>query len=367
MVSSAISGIYFALKEKRHICYNNHIFWHTCVTYMKGEYMREKKKEVKKVGLTLPLRILATGALVAMLTSMAPAPVSSYSASNDAGTRIAVEDARSKMPGVSYHGDKVTYSLPGIPSRNLYYYDTQAISVNGTTLGERGAFINGIYCIPVRAYFTALGATVSYNSSTKTMTVRANGLNLSLTDGGFVIYANDRPIFNFTPNIVMSNGRMYASLSSLMKITGQRSAVSGGRITIDGVFSPLAPATRYYRDDEVFWLARIITAEARGESLIGQIAVGNVIMNRVSSPLYPNTIYGVIFDRKWGVQFSPILDGSIYNTPTYTATLAAKIILEGTRLSSDSLFFLNPVTAESSWIVKSREYLYTIGGHDFYA
>ena len=329
--------------------------------------MTEKKRKVNKSCLTLPLRILATGAIVAMLTSMTPRPVSSYSAEHYGETRITEDVGRSTMPGVSYHGDKVTYRLPGIPSRNLYYYDTQSISLGGTSLGERGAFINGIYCIPVRAYFTALGAAVSYNSSTKTMTVRTNGLNLSLSDGGYVIYANDRPIFGFTPNVVMSNGRMYAPLSSLMKITGQRGTVSGGRINIDGAFSPLAPASRYYRDDEVFWLARIITAEARGESLLGQIAVGNVIMNRVASPLYSNTIYGVIFDRKWGVQFSPILDGSIYNTPTYTATLAAKIILEGTRLSGDSLFFLNPVTAQSSWIVKSREYLYTIGGHDFYA
>ncbi len=330
-----------------------------------------KEKKTKNGGMILP-RILATGVAVAMLSSMAPLPVSSYSASLADEAIINETDNASvntyaAPPGVSYLGDKVTYTLPGIPSRNLYYYDTFSVSVGGRTLSEYGAYINGVYSIPVRAYFAALGAKVSYNSTTKTMTISMNGLYVTLSDGGYVIYANDRPIFGFTPNVVMSNGRMYAPLSSLMKITGQRASTSARVVSISGAYSPLAPASRYYREDEVFWLARIITAEARGESLLGQIAVGNVIMNRVASPLYPNTIYGVIFDRKWGVQFSPILDGSIYNTPTYTATLAAKIVLEGTRLSADSLFFLNPITAESSWIVNSRKYLYTIGGHDFYA
>jgi N-acetylmuramoyl-L-alanine amidase len=159
---------------------------------------------------------------------------------------------------------------------------------------------------------------------------------------------------------------MYAPLESLLKIVGMSASREDSLVSVSGAYKPLRSAKNFYRDDEVLWLSRIITAEAKGESLIGQIAVGNVIMNRVGSSLYPDTIYGVIFDRKYGVQFSPVLDGSIYNTPTYTATLAAKIILEGTRLSEDSLFFLNPTTAESNWIVKNREYLYTIGGHDFY-
>ena len=155
-------------------------------------------------------------------------------------------------------------------------------------------------------------------------------------------------------------------MSVLAKATGLNGERNGDTVSMMGSFKPLVSADKYYKADEVFWLARIITAEARGESLLGQLAVGNVILNRVASKQYPNTIYGVIFDRKWGVQFSPVLDGSIDNTPTYTATLAAQICLEGTKLSDNALFFLNPVTAESSWIIKSREYLYSIGGHDFY-
>ena len=109
------------------------------------------------------------------------------------------------------------------------------------------------------------------------------------------------------------------------------------------------------------------TKRVLDEALLGQIAVGDVILNRVKSPLFPGTIYSVIFDKKYGVQFSPTQDGRIYSTPTYTATLAAKICLEGISLSDDAMYFLNPRTAQSNWIVKNKRYVYTIGNHDFYA
>ena len=160
---------------------------------------------------------------------------------------------------------------------------------------------------------------------------------------------------------------MYIPAQTLIKALGvQIKSQTNSDVTVTGRYTPLIHASKFYREDEVYWLSKIISAESGGETLIGQIAVGDVIMNRVKSNLYPNTIYGVIFDRKYGVQFSPTLDGSIYKNPTYTATLAAKICLEGTSLSDNALFFLNPKTAESNWIVKSRKYAYTIGGHDFY-
>ena len=117
----------------------------------------------------------------------------------------------------------------------------------------------------------------------------------------------------------------------------------------------------------MFWLGRIIEAESRGEPLLGKIAVGNVVMSRVRSSSYPNTIYGVIFDKKYGVQFSPVIDGSIYNTPSYNSILAAKIVLDGFDVSEGALFFLRPEMSSSSWIPNNRRYLFSIGKHDFYS
>lgn len=282
----------------------------------------------------------------------------------------------SDTTGVSQHTSeyinletgKIEYTLPGISTRHLWQHSQRTVTVNGKALSEPGVVMNGVLYLPLRAFANALGtASVSYNKSTKTATLQMSGLYLTATDGGFVTYANDRPLFSFSPNVLMSNGKMYVPASALTKALGvEVKTQTRDAVSISGSYTPLAHASKFYREDEVYWLSKIISAESAGESLIGQIAVGDVILNRVKSNLYPNTIYGVIFDRKYGVQFSPILDGSIYKDPTYTATLAAKICLEGTSLSDNALFFLNPRVAESNWIVNSREYAYSIGGHDFY-
>lgn len=121
------------------------------------------------------------------------------------------------------------------------------------------------------------------------------------------------------------------------------------------------------RDDKIFWLSRIIHAEAQGETYIGKVAVGNVVLNRVVSDKFPNTIYGVIFDKQYGhTQFSPVLDGSIYNTPNKDSVKAAMEALDGERPAEEALYFLNPRKATNFWIVRNREFLLTIEGHDFY-
>lgn len=118
--------------------------------------------------------------------------------------------------------------------------------------------------------------------------------------------------------------------------------------------------------DAVYWLSRIISAESQGEPLEGKIAVGNVVLNRVKSSEFPNTIYGVIFDDRWGGQFEPVRNGTIYQTPTEESVEAAKLCLAGTNVVGDSLYFLAPALAQNFWIVENREYVTTIGCHEFY-
>ena len=81
---------------------------------------------------------------------------------------------------------------------------------------------------------------------------------------------------------------------------------------------------------------------------------------------YPNTIWGVIFDTKHGVQFSPIVNGSVYKTPAYNSVIAAKICLEGISVSPDALFFMEPTKSTSSWIYNNRPYAFTVGNHYFF-
>ena len=256
--------------------------------------------------------------------------------------------------------------LKGIANKNIWSYNRLNVTIGQSTLSVKGFVADGVIYIPARSAASAIsGSTYSYDSSTRTSILRAPGLEMVMGDGCYVTYANDRALFNTTPNVIMSDGRLYIPATVFAKAVGMKLSVTDS-VKFSGSYSPIISGAKFYRDDEVFWLARIIHAESRGEALLGQIAVGNVVLNRVKSAYYPNTIYGVIFDRKYGVQFSPILDGTIYNTPGYTATLAAKICLEGYDVSQGAFFFLNTALATSSWIPKNRAYAFTIGNHDFY-
>lgn len=256
--------------------------------------------------------------------------------------------------------------LSGISNKKLSAYIRPSVSVNGSKLSVKGIVINSTYYVPFRAFANSIGASYSYDSKSKTSVMRINGITLSATDGCYVSYANDRTFFALSPTVIMNDGRMYVPAETIAKAVGMNLESSSLSLAFSGEVKPLLSAERYYRSDEVLWLARIIHAESRGEPLLGQIAVGNVVLNRVKSPDFPNTIYGVIFDKKYGVQFSPTLNGTIYNDPSYNSILAAKICLEGFDISEGALYFLYPPLSTSSWIPRNREYGFTIGNHDFY-
>lgn len=123
-----------------------------------------------------------------------------------------------------------------------------------------------------------------------------------------------------------------------------------------------------YSQDDLYWLARIIEAEAGAEPYNGKVAVGNVILNRVKSNEFPNTIYGVFFEYYGSIpQFSPVADGTIYNTPSEESINAAKDALNGAKPVGNSTYFFNPTKAAGSWIVKNKTYVTRISGHTFYA
>lgn len=125
--------------------------------------------------------------------------------------------------------------------------------------------------------------------------------------------------------------------------------------------------TKYeYEQDHIFWLSRIIHAESESEIFEGKVAVGNVVLNRVKSKDFPNTIYTVIFDRNHGVQYEPIINNTIYNTPSADSIKAAKFSLNGYNVVGNCLYFFNPKTATNSWIKENRTYYKSIGNHDFY-
>ena len=130
---------------------------------------------------------------------------------------------------------------------------------------------------------------------------------------------------------------------------------------------PIADGDSYYDEEDLFWLSRIIHSEASGEGLRGKIAVGNVVLNRVESQSFPDSIYDVIFDFKYGIQFTPAYSGTIYDTPSDEAVIAAKLALDGANAIEGSYYFAASYIAASSWAGRNRTFLEQIGNHCFYA
>ena len=116
-----------------------------------------------------------------------------------------------------------------------------------------------------------------------------------------------------------------------------------------------------YQESEVRILARLVSGEARGEPYVGQVAVAAVVLNRVKSPAFPNTISGVIFQTG---ALDAVWDGQFDMEPTENSIRAARDALNGWDPTGGCLYYYNPSTATNSWIW-TRQVQLTIGKHAF--
>lgn len=143
-------------------------------------------------------------------------------------------------------------------------------------------------------------------------------------------------------------------------------------LTQDGIVGPLTAAkmgislnsssgSSGYSSNDRYLLAKVIYAEARGESYTGQVAIGAVVLNRVEDSRFPNTIAGVIY-QPWA--FTAVNDGQINLEPDQTAYQAADDALNGWDPTYGSVYYYNPATATSKWIW-STTYVTQIGNHIF--
>lgn len=112
---------------------------------------------------------------------------------------------------------------------------------------------------------------------------------------------------------------------------------------------------------DVYLLARLISAEARGEPYVGQVAVGAVVLNRVRHPSFPSTVSGVVYQTD---AFTCISDGQFNEPVAESAYRAAQDALSGWDPSGGAVYYFNPATATSAWIW-SRPLIVTIGSHRF--
>lgn len=116
-----------------------------------------------------------------------------------------------------------------------------------------------------------------------------------------------------------------------------------------------------FNSSDVYLLAKTIYAEGRGEPYVGQVAIGAVIMNRIRSASFPNTISGVVYQKG---AFTAVDDGQINLTPNDTAMKAARDAINGWDPTGGALYYYNPAVATSSWIF-DRQTVTVIGKHVF--
>lgn len=144
-------------------------------------------------------------------------------------------------------------------------------------------------------------------------------------------------------------------------------------LTVDGIVGPAtlkalgmpssssSSGASSGRDNDLYLLARMISAEARGEPYTGQVAVGAVILNRVKHPSFPNTISGVIYQPG---AFSALNDGQFDQPVADSARRAAQDALNGWDPTGGAIYYYNPAKTTNSWIW-SRPVIATIGNHVF--
>ena len=260
-------------------------------------------------------------------------------------------------------GSKIYYPWPSGAMAVDLYKDGRQI------LKGQVADIGGTVYVPVQRFADLFGSFKTvYTEATEQVVITGTNLSITVKVGDPYITVNER-IFYTGKKVISLGGWIFVPLTSMCKALNAtvniRSGYYDATIT-SGDTAKVKWASEFYDSTDLYWLSRIISAEARGEPFSGQIAVGNVVLNRVRSSQFPNTVKGVIFDTKYGTQFSPVASGTIYNTPTSSAIMAAKICLEGYSLSTRMLYFYNPALATSSWIGRTRPYIMTIGNHKFY-
>lgn len=259
----------------------------------------------------------------------------------------------------------------GVMSAVMLFASAAAANVKVDRESFAGAkLIDSVTYVPIRSFGNVIAdCEIAWDKESRTASVEFSEKVMTARIGEGYLECDGRYIYSGAENKII-DGSTYVPLRSIAKVLGAEvswdASTKTAHVKRDG--EKFSSADEFYNKDDLYWLSKIISAESAGEPLLGKIAVGNVVLNRVENAEYPNSVYGVIFDDKGGVQFTPVANGTIENEPTVESVMAAKICLENYKLSHHNiLFFLNPQISTSTWIPDNRNFIMTIGRHDFYA
>jgi N-acetylmuramoyl-L-alanine amidase len=232
--------------------------------------------------------------------------------------------------------------------------------------------------VPLQSVAESLGSWFyTWNSALQSASLMADDFFLTVSADDNRIEANGRT-YKMENGLQIVDGEAMVPAEALCRAFDVGYELDDDAAYIDSTVHPAAEAEAeqeaesvseegdytggYYDEDDLYWLSHIIYAEAGGESYDGMVAVGNVVLNRVASSSFPNTIKGVIFQTS---QFTPAESGSIYKEPSSAAISAAKDALNGVNVVGNSTYFNR--AGSSSWASNNKTFVTRIGNHDFYA
>lgn len=231
----------------------------------------------------------------------------------------------------------------------------------GTALASNGQVV---LSVPDVCALLNFSCTSERDGSTFTYTVE--GVQMAFTCGEQVYTANGRSLYQ-TGGVQVLDGDVVLPPEAMTKLFGAAIAydAEGETVTIDSANAAiLQDGDSYYTQFDLYWLSHIVYAESNTQPLEGMIGVGNVVLNRVASPRFPNSIQEVVFQPG---QFNPVDMGTIYLEPSEQAVLAAKLALEGVDIVGESLYFVNPTIGATGWFNQNLTLTMVIADHAFYA
>lgn len=279
---------------------------------------------------------------------------------------------------------KASDDTPAVCSRASVSTAVNIRFSDNVTQKIEGKLISNTTYVALRSFLNSIGGySIKWSQSSKTATAVSKNDTIIAQIGKYELTVNDEVVSTIAENKLLSNttyvpirplaealGYEVSWTQSTKTVTLTKNNFDGGGNTEDESFGTYgkytARADSFYDYEDLYWLSRIISAESRGESIEGKLAVGNVVMNRINHSSYPDTIKDVIFDDKYGIQFTPVANGSVYNDPTDESIFAAKIILEGYRMNNEIIYFVDTKVSPNSWVELNNTFVFKIGCHSFF-
>lgn len=285
-------------------------------------------------------------------------------------------ETEAQLPEEFPASEELGDAVPETPSENLADPVPEAppaavgdskLLINGQPAPEginRSVQMGTTYvALEVLAKELAPAAQINWDGSI--MTVVTDQLTMTAKVGQLYVEANGR--YLYVPEAVQMTqaGQAAVPLRTAAEAFGAQVGYDAatGVATVTSGSGAILSGDSFYNQDDLFWLSRVIYRESGNQSLEGQMAVGNVVLNRVADPAFPDTVEGVLAQKN---QFTTYKSGVLRKTePSAKSIIAAKLVLDGgvVKETRGALFF---DCTNNSWAARNKQLIATFGDHNFY-